>query len=263
MQPMEKYYLHLANEQKGPFTIGQLQAMWLAGTIDRNTQFYTKANGDWKKLEAILELLEADPASAENPHASVPPTDAAASIPMANPSAVSASVPSPRAPAGLGRCPECCGLGGHLTECPQAGQAPAVAPAPGTKATAPAQPPTPQQWRERMAEAAQTPGSESSRMVHQSFPILNFFSSLMRGLGWIVFIIGALWVLVSLVTTHGDSILGLLMNLMPAIGVMALGLLFIVLGEVIGVIFSIEKNTFKAAASLDIIARNLRARNSR
>ena len=97
-----------------------------------------------------------------------------------------------------------------------------------------------------------------NRPVHKSFPILNFFSSLMRGLGWLVFIIGGLWVLVSLTTTHGDNVLGLLMNLMPPIGVMALGMLFIVIGEVIGVVFSIEENSFKAAMSLDIIARNSR-----
>lgn len=95
-------------------------------------------------------------------------------------------------------------------------------------------------------------------MVHQSFPILNFFSSLMRGLGWVLFIIGVLWALVRLTTTHGDNVFGMLFVLMPPMGVMAAGILFIVIGEVIGVVFSIEKNTFKAAVSLDIIARNLR-----
>ena len=259
---MEKYYLHLDNEQKGPFTIGQIQAMWQAGTIHRDTQFYTKANGDWNKLEAILDLLEPAPALLGQPPAPEPSAAAAASSPVAAQPAAPAGTVPPRAPAGLGRCPECGGLGGHLAGCSAgtASTAPGVSPVAAATAAkvAAMPPPTAQEWQARMAAAAQTTGSESSRMVHQSFPILNFFSSLMRGLGWVLFIIGVLWALVRLTTTHGDNVFGMLFVLMPPMGVMAAGILFIVIGEVIGVVFSIEKNTFKAAVSLDIIARNLR-----
>ncbi len=66
---MEKYYLHLTNEQKGPFTIGQLQARWRAGEINLNTQFWTKVGGKWETMEAILDLLE-------------PPRPVPASVPL-------------------------------------------------------------------------------------------------------------------------------------------------------------------------------------
>ena len=55
---MEIYYLHLDDEQKGPFTIGQLQEMWKAGIITMKTPFWNKVIGEWKMLDSILELLE-------------------------------------------------------------------------------------------------------------------------------------------------------------------------------------------------------------
>lgn len=258
-EAMEKYYLHLDNEQKGPFTIGQLQAMWQAGTIHRDTQFFTKSNAEWKTLEAILDLLEPAPAPPEQAPASEPSAAAAASSTVTPQPAA-----PPRAPAGLGRCPECGGLGGHLAGCPAgaASTAPGVSPLAAATAAkvATMPPPTSQQWRERMAEAAHEPHSTSmsNRPVLQSFHVLEFFSIVMKGLGWLVVVIGAIWAVVSLSNTRGDVGFHTLVNLMPAIGVTALGILFIVIGELIGVFFSIEKNTFKAAASLDTIARNLR-----
>ena len=45
---MEIYYLHLDDEQKGPFTIGQLQEMWKAGIITMKTPFWNKVIGEWK-----------------------------------------------------------------------------------------------------------------------------------------------------------------------------------------------------------------------
>lgn len=269
---MEKYYLHLDNEQKGPFTIGQLQAMWLAGSIDRNTQFYTKANGDWKKLEAILDLLEPSPSPVGPVGAAVAPVIAekpapptvhgekpAGESPVSSP-APEAAAPIPRAPAGLSRCPECGGLAGHLSGCPRAGQVVAGAPTQerGAPVAAKAQPPTPQEWQDRMAAVEQATGSEASRLVHESFPILNFFSSLMRGLGWLLFIIGGVLAVVTFAGLGGNIEFRTLVLFLPALGVMIAGILMIVLGEVIGVVFSIEKNTFKSARSLETIAKSMR-----
>lgn len=266
---MEKYYLYLSDEQKGPFTIGQLQAMWLAGTIDRNTQFYTKVNGDWKKLGVILDLLEPPPPATAAP-APVAAEIAVKLTEVGEKPAGSGSAPTaasktgasvPLAPLGLGRCPECGGLGAHLSGCPKTGVMGASPPSAGTTDTSAvgASVPTPQQWRERMLEAAQSPAlpQEAGRMVHQSFPMLNFFSSLMRGAGWLALIIGAmlsLAALAALVNGHGAAALGLL----PALGLTLTGILTIVFGEMIGVLFSIEKNTFKATSSLDAIARSMR-----
>ena len=80
---MEKYYLHLGGEQKGPFTLGQLQDMWRAGSINLDTQFWTKGGGEWKAMEAILDLLE-------------PPVLAAPSLSSAPPPAVPPASPSPK-----------------------------------------------------------------------------------------------------------------------------------------------------------------------
>ena len=41
---MEKYYLHLGGEQKGPFTLGQIQEMWRTGSINLDTQFWGLLN---------------------------------------------------------------------------------------------------------------------------------------------------------------------------------------------------------------------------
>ena len=83
---MEKYYLHLGGEQKGPFTLGQLQEMWRTGAIKLDTQFWTKAGSEWKTMEAILDLIE-------------PPKPAAPTVtpPPATPPASRANPPSTRA----------------------------------------------------------------------------------------------------------------------------------------------------------------------
>ena len=267
---MEKYYLHLDGEQKGPYTIGQLQAMWLAGTIDRNTQFYTKANGDWKKLEAMIERLEPSPpttpptAAMAAPGPTLSPQDAASSRPAAGRSPEPSAPPAATAavsatPAGAERCVVCGGLSAHLSGCPLVGEKAQSAVGAATPVA-----PTPQQWRDRMPATAQSQASvsETGRMVHEGFPMLNFFSSLIRGLGWLAFLIGAMLTIAALAAIGGHGAVAAL-GLLPALGLAVAGIVLIVIGEIIGVVFSIEKNTFKAAASLDLIARHLRARNVR
>ena len=119
---MEKYYLHLDDEQKGPFTIGQLQSMWKAGTILCNTQFFTKANAEWKPLEAILRLLEPDPGPQDSPFAPQPTIVAAQSLPsvprVAVPNSVAERPVPSKVSAGPVRCSKCGGLRGHLAGCP-------------------------------------------------------------------------------------------------------------------------------------------------
>jgi hypothetical protein len=94
---MEKYYLHLGSEQKGPYTLGQLQEMWRTGAVNLDTQFYTKAGGEWKAMEAILHLLEPPQAAAPfafpNPPAAAPlPSQPAA--PVSPPSQAHSSAPA-------------------------------------------------------------------------------------------------------------------------------------------------------------------------
>ncbi len=80
----------------------------------------------------------------------------------------------------------------------------------------------------------------------------------MRGLGWLLFIIGGVLAVVTFAGLGGNIEFRTLVLFLPALGVMIAGILMIVLGEVIGVVFSIEKNTFKSARSLETIAKSMR-----
>ncbi len=89
---MEKYYLHSAEGQKGPFTIGQLQAMWRAGEINLESQFWTKTGGEWKTMEAILDLLE--PPNPVTPLSSPSPAAAPPASALSKPPARHANLPA-------------------------------------------------------------------------------------------------------------------------------------------------------------------------
>ena len=52
------YYLHVHGVDRGPFTLSQLQNMWKAGAITKETVFWTEGMVDWEPLLAIIRLLE-------------------------------------------------------------------------------------------------------------------------------------------------------------------------------------------------------------
>jgi len=58
----ELYYLWLNEEQKGPFTLEQLRAMWSAGTITIQTRFWKEGMGQWVELKHIISRIETQPA---------------------------------------------------------------------------------------------------------------------------------------------------------------------------------------------------------
>ena len=104
---MEKYYLYLGGEQKGPYTLGQLREMWRRGAVNLDTQFRTMTCEEWKTLESMLDLLEpSHPAapSVSQPHPpavqprispatfNTPPAPVRAAVP-GQPSAVPAPIP--------------------------------------------------------------------------------------------------------------------------------------------------------------------------
>ena len=52
------YYLYLDDEQKGPYTVAQLQSMWHAGNINLNTLYWQEGATDWSPLSSIIQVLE-------------------------------------------------------------------------------------------------------------------------------------------------------------------------------------------------------------
>jgi len=68
-----KYYVMLGEDRKGPFTLTQLQAMWRAGSLTTETQYWFEGQSEWMPLGTIIELLEAS---------SVTPARYAISVPM-------------------------------------------------------------------------------------------------------------------------------------------------------------------------------------
>lgn len=200
---MEKYYLHINSEEKGPFTVEQLRAMWNAGEINGRTQFWTKSIDEWRPLETVRGMFEpAKPVS-----------------------------PSPMAAATAAK----------VAELP---------------------PDAEKDWRARMTEVTSVDlysASKGNRPVQKSFPVLTFVSALMRGLGWIVVCIGVIFVLAALAKMLAQEHLSVdaLIVVGPGLVATVSGLALIAYGEIVGVAFSIEENTFKSARSLDDISRAL------
>ena len=52
------YYLYLNDQQAGPYTFGQLQAMWNSGAVTAETLFWIEGQANWEKLLAIADLLD-------------------------------------------------------------------------------------------------------------------------------------------------------------------------------------------------------------
>ena len=53
-----KYYVMVDEKQNGPYTLAQLQAMWRAGSLTTETQYWFEGQTEWMPLATILELLE-------------------------------------------------------------------------------------------------------------------------------------------------------------------------------------------------------------
>lgn len=53
-----KYFILAGEEQKGPYTLAQLQAMWRTGSLTVDNQYWFEGQSEWLPLGTILELLE-------------------------------------------------------------------------------------------------------------------------------------------------------------------------------------------------------------
>jgi GYF domain 2 len=53
-----KYYVMVDEKQQGPYILAQLRAMWRAGSLTAETQYWFEGQTEWMPLETILELLE-------------------------------------------------------------------------------------------------------------------------------------------------------------------------------------------------------------
>ena len=60
---MDQYLIFENGEQKGPFTLLQLRAMWSSGAITVQTLYWQEGHPDWLPLESILHQLENHPVS--------------------------------------------------------------------------------------------------------------------------------------------------------------------------------------------------------
>src|SRR5213596_3383882 len=61
------YYLLQKDEKKGPYTIGQMRALWISGVLTSETLYRTEGDEEWLPLEFIIDQLE--PAAATEPPA--------------------------------------------------------------------------------------------------------------------------------------------------------------------------------------------------
>jgi hypothetical protein len=56
------YYLFDQGEQRGPLTLGQLRAMWRAGSITAEAQICQAGDEDWR---AAADVLDSEPATVD------------------------------------------------------------------------------------------------------------------------------------------------------------------------------------------------------
>ncbi len=54
-----EYYLYLNDEQKGPFTLGQLKSMWGSGSITLKTLCWHQGLSEWLPLSTMRAVLDA------------------------------------------------------------------------------------------------------------------------------------------------------------------------------------------------------------
>jgi len=60
-KPTMEYYLYLNDEQKGPYTLSQIQSMWRSGNITGNTLYWQDGFSEWIPLSTILHIIEPPP----------------------------------------------------------------------------------------------------------------------------------------------------------------------------------------------------------
>tara|TARA_B100000029_G_scaffold89527_1_gene79237 strand:- start:102 stop:803 length:702 start_codon:yes stop_codon:yes gene_type:complete len=70
---MDKYYISVDNEWKGPYALSQLRKMWDSGTITMDTQYTTDSMDGWAEISEVLDNKEENPLRAATPEASAPP----------------------------------------------------------------------------------------------------------------------------------------------------------------------------------------------
>jgi hypothetical protein len=58
MEMSPVYHLWLEERAKGPFTLGQLRAMWNGGQITRDTLYVVEGGSEWCPLSDIIGELE-------------------------------------------------------------------------------------------------------------------------------------------------------------------------------------------------------------
>lgn len=54
----DQYWITISDEQRGPYTIGQLRSMWHSGTITAETLYWQQGFENWYQLRHIINLLE-------------------------------------------------------------------------------------------------------------------------------------------------------------------------------------------------------------
>ncbi len=70
------YYIVLNQQNAGPYTIGQLRAMWQSGAVTAQTQYWFEGAADWRPLINLRSALEPSvtPPKVEPQRAHVAPT---------------------------------------------------------------------------------------------------------------------------------------------------------------------------------------------
>ena len=87
-----------------------------------------------------------------------------------------------------------------------------------------------------------------------SFPILTFVSKLLRFVGWLLIIVALLYFVLwqGIIQPQRHNSIDVL-QILTGLGVTIIGLVAVVIGECVGVLFAIEANTRQAATKLAAI----------
>ena len=63
----DQYWITINDEQRGPYTIGQLRSMCNSGTITAETLYWQQGFENWYPLSYIIKLLEEQQSAAPPP----------------------------------------------------------------------------------------------------------------------------------------------------------------------------------------------------
>ena len=53
-----RYFVMVGDEQRGPFTLEQLQGMWRSGSVTMDSKYWIEGLDEWMPLSSILELFQ-------------------------------------------------------------------------------------------------------------------------------------------------------------------------------------------------------------